>query len=93
MLFKIVKKLFGIGYKSGKAKGHSKQASVKRAAKKVAVKAEKVEKKLAAKFKRTGVDPASSQPVDPAHSPGHRKMNWKQYGEGSKISRRTAARP
>lgn len=62
-------------------KGHAKAKPSAAAAKRV--------KKAA--LKRPGANPLSAN--DPAHSPGHRKMNWKKYQETSKMSRKAAARP
>ena len=43
-------------------------------------------------FQRTGPNPVQADAQDPAHSPGHRKMNWKKYQETARTPRK-AVRP
>ncbi len=82
---------------AGKGKGHAKAKPSAVSAKGVKKAAAKVKAKVKAKaeapvFKRTSANPLSAA-NDPAHSPGHRKMNWKKYQETSKMSRKTSVRP
>ncbi len=82
---------------AGKGKGHAKAKPSAVAAKRLKKAATKVKAKVKAKVKfpepkRSGANPLSAA-NDPAHSPGHRKMNWKKYQETSKMTRKPAARP
>ena len=75
---------------TGKDLARAKRTATKRVKKIPAKLKTKATEKVHAKSQAKTPSPFMPEANDPAHSPGHRKMNWKKYQETSKVSRRSA---
>lgn len=95
MLSKILKSFMrGLTRVKKKATGKDlpkvKRTASKRVKKIPAKLKAKAAAKAHAKSQVKSPSPFLAEANDPAHSPGHRKMNWKKYQETSKVTRKSA---